>query len=177
MQPVELKRCTPADIPQLRQVALQSYHEHYLYLWTEDKYVQWYTDISFGEQSLQRQMNEPGTDFFLIQTNAENVGFLKTITNYAPDNNSPGKSLYLERIYIIKRATNQGIGAKAVQMIIDKAKEEHLETIWLKSMDSSKAVQFYEKMGFKIVKTEQIPFEGFKDEYRNIHLMILQLFN
>jgi GNAT superfamily N-acetyltransferase len=146
-----------------------------MYLWTEEKYAWWYMDISFGAQSLQQQMNDPGAAFFFILYHDEIVGFLKTNANRSYDDSSIGKSLELERIYLLEKVTGKGIGRRAVHMLIDKAKEEQVDTIWLKSMESSKAVQFYKKMGFQIIKTEVLPYEGFKDEYRKIHVMRLDL--
>lgn len=171
MQSVTLQKCTPEDLPRLRQVALQSYQEHYMYLWTEERYAWWYMDISFGEESLVKQMNDPDSIFYFVVYQSEVVGFIKINKNKTPEGQHNSKSLELERIYLLKKVTGMGIGKKAVQMIINKAIEDQQETIWLKSMDSSKAVQFYEKLGFQIVKTEILPFEGFKDQYRGIHLM------
>jgi GNAT superfamily N-acetyltransferase len=175
MQSVELRKCTLEDIPTLREVALQSYQEHYLYLWTEDQYALWYMDMSFSEQSLLRQMNDPHATFYFVLTNSEIAGFLKTNANKTFGDTPEENSLELERLYLVKKFTNKGVGRKAVQLIIDKAKKDHLETVWLKSMESSKAVQFYENLGFQIITTEKLPFKGFKDEYRNIHLMRLDV--
>jgi diamine N-acetyltransferase len=175
MKSVKLQKCSFKDIPQLRQLALQSYQEHYMYLWTEEKYAWWYMDISFSEQSLQQQINTPGSDFFFVLYNEVPIGFLKLNSYKSPGSTHPNQMLELERIYLLKETTGKSIGSRAVQMVINKAKEDHVQAISLKSMDSSKAVQFYEKMGFKIINTEILPFDGFKDEYRKIHTMILDL--
>ncbi|MCU7547609.1 GNAT family N-acetyltransferase [Chitinophagaceae bacterium LB-8] len=175
MQAIELRKCNLEDISILRQVALQSYQEHYMYLWTDDQYAWWYMDRSFGEQSLLQQMNDPDSTFYFVLNHDEIVGFLKINRNRSFNETSAGECIELERLYLLKKVTNKGIGRVAVQMIIDKAKEDHVKTVWLKSMDTSKAVQFYEKIGFHITKTEILPFEGFKDEYRDIHVMRLDL--
>lgn len=175
MQRVELRKCSVEDIPQLRQLALQSYQEHYMYLWTTEKYAWWYMDISFSEQSLLQQISTPNTTFFIILYNEEPIGFLKLNAYKSPNSTHHDQMLELERIYLLEKVTGKGIGSVTVQMIVNKAKEDHLQAIWLKSMDSSKAVQFYEGMGFRITKTEILPFDGFKDEYRKIHVLILHL--
>lgn len=131
--------------------------------------------MSFSEQSLQKQINDPDSTFYFVLNNSEIIGFLKTNANKSFANKPFNKSIELERLYLLKKATNKGIGKRAAQMIIDKAKEDKLETVWLKSMESSKAVQFYENLGFKIIRTDVLPFEGFKDEYRNILVMQLDL--
>ena len=175
MQTVELRKCNIEDIPALRQVALQSYQEHYMYLWLNDEYAWWYMNLSFSEESLKKQINEPDSTCYFIINNSEIVGFLKMNVNKPFDNTPPNKSIELERLYLLKKATNKGIGRKVVQIIIDEAKKNKLKAVWLKSMESSKAVHFYESIGFKIIRTEVLPFEGFKDEYRNIHVMTLDL--
>jgi diamine N-acetyltransferase len=173
MQTVKLQKCTCEDIPQLRQLALQSYQEHYMYLWTTEKYAWWYMDLSFSEQSLLQQINTLNSSFFFILYNEEPIGFLKLNAHKSPDSTYHNRMLELERIYLLKKVTSKGIGSMAVQMVVNKAREDHMQAIWLKSMDSSKAVQFYKRMGFRICKTEILPFEGFKDEHRNIHVMML----
>ena len=59
--------------------------------------------------------------------------------------------------------------------MIKHEKQKGTEAIWLKSMVSSPACGFYRKLGFADVKTERLPYEGFKEEFRDILVMNLVL--
>lgn len=175
MEAVELKQCGPMDIPQIMQVSMQSYREHYLYLWTEERYAAWYMNRSFGAQSLAAQMQDNNSVFYLVQLNHTAVGYVKLNRNKALPGDAANKSLELERIYLLKEAAGKGVGKAAVQQVETLAGEWGYNIIWLKSMDSSPAVYFYEKVGFEKVATERLPFEGFVDAYRNLVTMRKEL--
>ena len=170
---LSFRQCTQADIPLLKSIGYQSYSEHYLYLWTEERFAEWYMSLSFGEESLLKQMNDPKVAFFLIFLDDQPVGQLKI--NNGVDSYGEEKSGYLEleKIYLLKKVAGKGIGSWTVNHIIEIAKEMDIKVIWLKSMDSSLSVQFYKKLGFTKTATERLPYEGFKDEYRNIITMQL----
>ena len=168
---VDLKRCTPNDIPLLREVAEQSYREHYLYLWKDEGYAHRYMQRSFSTESLTQQMADPDAFFFFVTRNGVPVGFVKLNENKNPLGRRDEKSLELERIYLLQEASGKGIGTTVLNNIVQSAAEKGKEVIWLKSMGSSPSVCFYEKTGFKRTGSEQLPFEGLKDEYRTIITM------
>ena len=103
------------------------------------------------------------------------AGFIKINFNKALEGYAADKSLELERIYLLNEVSGKGIGTEAMHRIIDDAVKTDKELIWLKSMDSSPALNFYQKLGFKKYAVEKLPFDGFKDEYRNIVTMCLVL--
>jgi diamine N-acetyltransferase len=169
---VALKLCSKKDIAAIQKVALQSYRETYMYLWTEERYAEWYMNKSFSTESLEEQMNNSNALFYLITLEGKEVGFLK-LNLYKSINAEGGNNdLELERIYIIKEASGKGVGKAVVNEVFALAQQKGFQNVWLKSMDSSDAVFFYEKMGFEKVATEVLPFDGFKDEYRNLITMV-----
>ncbi|MEI6948358.1 GNAT family N-acetyltransferase [Paraflavisolibacter sp. H34] len=172
---MELRQCGRDDISQLMQLALQSYREHYMYLWTEERYALWYMEKSFARPSLERQLEQPCSAFYFVCSQGTPIGFVKTNTGKSVDGSPTEKAWELERIYLLKAATNKGIGGHAMKEVVQLARNGKAETLWLKSMDSSPSVRFYEKMGFRTIATETLPFEGFKDEYRNMKVMRLDL--
>lgn len=172
---VALTECTLNDLKKLQAIAVQSYNEHYLYLWQNEKYAAWYINKSFGTESLQQQLRDPLSKFYFVTENNEAAGFIKLNLHAPLDNDTAEKSLELERIYLLQKASGKGVGTKAVTEVLRLARQLQKEVVWLKTMDSSPALYFYEKMGFKKIKVERLPFEGFKDAYRNIITMRLNL--
>jgi GNAT superfamily N-acetyltransferase len=172
---VALKLCSAEDIPAIREVALQSYKEHYLYLWTEQRFAEWYMNKSFSVTSLTEQMKNEEALFYLVTTNGKAIGFIKLNKNKPLPGDDAVNSIELERIYLLKAFSGKGIGTEVLQMIIDKSKEEGKRVLWLKSMDSSDSLFFYQKRGFVQTAKESLPFEGFKDEYRTLVTLRLDL--
>lgn len=172
---IALKKCTLNDLEKLQAIAVQSYKEHYLYLWENEKYAAWYIDKSFGTQSLQQQLSDAASAFYFISENNDAIGFIKLNLHAAIDNDDAQKSMELERIYLLQKASGKGVGTKAVTEVLQLARQQQKKVVWLKTMDSSPALHFYEKMGFKKNKVERLPFEGFKDAYRGIITMRLAL--
>ncbi|MEO6070218.1 MAG: GNAT family N-acetyltransferase [Chitinophagaceae bacterium] len=168
---IQLKRCTVRDIPEIRNVALQSYEEHYLYLWTAPRFADWYMDRSFSEANLTAQFQEPNAHFYLVYWNEKMVGFIKLNWYKALPGDAAAHSLELERIYLINEVSGKGVGTEVLNEIINSCLLQGVHIIWLKSMDSSDSVFFYQKRGFEITAKETLPFEGFKDEYRTLLTM------
>jgi diamine N-acetyltransferase len=172
---VKLKVCSAQDISELMKVAHQSYREHYMYLWENEHYAEWYMARSFGEESLAIQMRDTYALFYLIYYRKKPAGFLKLNLNKAMDGGKDSGSLEVERIYLLAALSGKGIGKEAIQFVLKLAGQKNISTLWLKSMDSSPAVGFYKKMGFRTIGHERLPFEGFRDIYRNMYLMQLTL--
>ena len=172
---MDLKRCSAADISEIRKVAIQSYKEHYLYLWTDYYSAEWYMNRSFSTDSLTRQMEDVQALFYLVLVNATTIGFIKLNKNKPLPGDEADKSLELERIYLLKDFSGKGIGTAVLNKIIDYCKQQGIKLLWLKSMDSSDSLFFYKKRGFEIIATERLSFEGFKDEYRNLLTLRLEI--
>lgn len=172
MEP-QLQLCTFNDIPDLTVIAERSYRQHYLYLWTDESYAVWYINRSFSPASLQQQMADPSSSFFWVLDNNIRCGFIKLNRNHALPH-APG-GMELERIYLLREFSGRGIGSAVVQQLKTLARERGKTSIWLKSMDSSPSVNFYEKAGFHITGKERLPFEGFRDEYRNMCVMEMEI--
>jgi GNAT superfamily N-acetyltransferase len=103
--------------------------------------------------------------------NKKTAGFIKLNKNKPLPGDAADRSLELERIYLLKEVSGKGIGTQVLNKVINYCKQQSINILWLKSMDSSDSLFFYKKRGFKIIGTERLPFEGFKDEYRNLVTM------
>lgn len=92
---------------------------------------------------------------------------MKLNKDAAIDNQTAKQALELERIYLIKEASNKGIGKQWIAFTESIAREFQKEVIWLKVMQSSSSViAFYQKFGFQITGTNNLDFEQMIPEYR-----------
>lgn len=158
--------CSTADIPLLSTVATAAYLAHYTYLWHDNG--EFYVNRSFSQARFELEMADANARFYLIYLEKEAVGFLKLNLDKGIDHYSADTALELERIYILPEATGQGVGEKVMHFVMDLAKERNKSLVWLKSMESSKAIPFYQRHGFQIQGSAILDFAPMKDEYRNI---------
>ncbi|MFI5185908.1 MAG: hypothetical protein ACHQF0_04245, partial [Chitinophagales bacterium] len=72
---MQIKTCTQDDILQLVKISIQSYSEHYTYLWHDhgENYIQ----SNFNYDKLSDEISNPNSIFFLIQLRDKPVGLVK----------------------------------------------------------------------------------------------------
>ena len=169
MNNVNFRPCTPADLYTLQDIAINAYGDHYLYLWNDGG--MWYIEKSFSEDALKKELEDPHAAFFLIYMAEELVGFLKLNIDKAFEGGSAEESLELERIYLLKSASGKGVGSQAVAFAVDFATQRQKRVVWLKAMDSSQSVEFYQKNGFEKCGSYRLDFEAMKPEYRGMYVM------
>lgn len=173
MTDIAITPCTLADLSELRDIAVESYNDHYTYLWHDGG--AWYLHKCFSEEALRDDLADPDSSYFLIQYKDESVGFMKYNKNKALEGYTDAECLELERLYLVDRASGIGIGKWAVDFTVQYALESGKRIIWLKAMDSSRSVDFYEQNGFVKCGTYELDFEQMKEMYRGMVVMKREL--
>lgn len=169
MTEIAILPCSTTDLTLLQQIALESYNDHYTYLWHDGG--EWYKERCFTEEALGAELSDSNASFFLIYSNDELVGFLKLNKDKALEGYTDAECLELERLYLLERASGIGIGKWAVDFTMQYALEQGKRIVWLKAMDSSRSVEFYERNGFEKCGTYQLDFEQMKEMYRGMVVM------
>lgn len=173
MPNINITPCTIADLHTLQDIAINSYGDHYLYLWFDGG--MWYIDRCFSDAALKKDLEDANAAYFLIYAFDALVGFLKLNINKSLEGESEKDSLELERIYLTKNASGKGIGKQLIDFTVSFARERNKRLIWLKAMDSSRSVEFYEQNGFQKNGTSMLDFEQMKPEYRGMIIMKMGL--
>jgi GNAT superfamily N-acetyltransferase len=166
---MKLKLCTVAQLDDLENIAKLAYNDHYLYLWNDGGVE--YVDKNFDAAVLEKELKDENALFYLIFNEDQLVGFLKLNKHQALENYTAKEALELERIYLTKAATGLGLGTQIVEFVIQIAKKMDKKLIWLKAMESSRSVSFYQQQGFKIVSSNYLNYPPMKEEYRTILVM------
>ena len=73
---VEIRACTPADLPALRKIAWQTYDETFREMNTPET-MQAYLEEAFDPQKLSAELAEPHTRFFFLRVDDQLAGYLK----------------------------------------------------------------------------------------------------
>ncbi|WP_242916878.1 GNAT family N-acetyltransferase [Pontibacter liquoris] len=173
MSHIDIRPCTGQELHTLQDIAINAYGDHYLYLWYDGG--AWYLERSFSENTLKKELADPNAAFFLIYDQDQLTGFLKLNIDAPLDNYPAREALELERIYLTKAASGKGIGREVVRFTKAYARERGKRLIWLKAMDSSRSVQFYEQNGFRKCGTYTLDFEQMKPEYRGMYVLQTEL--
>ena len=167
---ISLKRITAADAPQLSEIAIKAYCDHYLHLWKEGG--AWYIEKSFSVNNLEKELADTNAWFFLVYYLNEAVGFIKLNIDAPLPGQEDNNAMELERIYLTKAASGKGIGTFLLNYSFEVAAEKSKKIIWLKAMDSSaEAISFYTKMGFEICGTAHLDFPQMKEEFKGMFVM------
>jgi GNAT superfamily N-acetyltransferase len=154
-------------------VAVQSYREHYLHLWSDGG--AWYLERCFTPAVLAREMEEPDSYFYLISRGGAPAGFLKVNDRQPLDGYPAEHCLEVERLYLLATASGRGLGRAALQFAEELARGKGRRVVWLKTMDTSSAVGFYEKLGFRTCGHTRLAFPLSKPEFRNMLIMQKEL--
>jgi diamine N-acetyltransferase len=147
--------------------------EHYVYLWLDNGNN--YIKTNFNADKISEEISDPNSRFFLIRDGQQSVGLIKLNIDSKTSNFSEDLALELERIYLIKDYSGKGLGKKAIEFVIDLARNKGKQIIWLKAMQSSLAVEFYKKHGFIIVGETTLTYPEIKREFQKMFIMQLNL--
>lgn len=162
---MQITECTYADIPVLLDVYLQSYREHYPYLWHDGG--EGYMRANFNYAQLEKELSDLNAAFFLL-SEEKPIGILKLNIDKEVNEYTAEESLELERIYFIKEASGKGSGKETIDFVIDFAKKRNKKRVWLKTMDGSKAFVFYEKQGFNAIGETYLTYPNVREEFRKM---------
>jgi len=106
-------------------------------------------DMMYSQSSLEKQMDE-GNQYLLAEEDGEYLGYVSYELNYK--NTDITK---VHKIYILPSLQNKGLGSLFINAVEKIAKENKNAELSLNvNRDNSKAIRFYEKKGFRIIKSE-----------------------
>ena len=170
---LEIQRCAAADSNEISRVAIQAYNEFYLYLWKDDG--SWYIKRSFLPEVIREEIEDPNARVYLLKYDGAAIGFMKVNLDKALEEFGIRNGMELERIYIRKAFGGKGFGRKAIQFCEDLARGRSKEVLWLKSMDSSPAIVFYQRFGFEICGSFTLHYKMMKPEFRGMKVLMKKL--
>lgn len=167
---------TISDNEILSKLAIAIYQENYLYLWQEGG-ADWYMhEFAYAEDKIREELSDQNIVYYLVQEDAEPVGYLKLVLSGKIAGYAPSEALEIERIYLLHKMKGRGLGKRMMDLAIDIARSMNKKILFLKAMDSSQdAIRFYQKMGYEISDTFRLPLPTFslmKESYRGMVVLI-----
>lgn len=162
MQEVKLTAASLSDIPTISQLATVIWNQHYPSIISK-KQINYMLKKIYSDKSLIEQFNVKGHSFYFIRNENGNIGFVSV--NPEEENN-----WFLNKFYVDQTIAGKGIGTAAFKEIVQLLKPKKI-TLTV-NRQNYKAINFYFKCGFKIVKVED--FDIGKGYFMNDFVMVWQ---
>ena len=112
--------------------------------------LQYMLNLFYSPASLRRQMVEDRQQFLILEEAEEPIGFASWGT--LPE---PG-IFKLHKLYVLPGRQGKGLGKTMLQFIFDAIRPDGATRLRLNVNRHNNARQFYEKMGFVVVKEEDV---------------------
>jgi GNAT superfamily N-acetyltransferase len=118
-------------------------------------------NLFYSPASLRRQMEEDRHQFLIVEQDEEAIGFASWGATEEPE-------IYkLHKLYVLPGQQGKGLGRTLLSYIFEAIRPEGATVLRLNVNRYNKARSFYEKMGFAVVKEEDVPIAGgyFMNDY------------
>jgi len=141
---------TPADIPVVRRIALDTWPTAYGEILSAEQ-LHYMLDLMYSEQALVEQMETHGHRFLLAHIGSEALGF----TSFASVAETPGH-VRLHKLYVLPGQQGKGIGHALLAAVVEAAKAAGHRRLELNVNRFNPALEFYKRAGFRVLRDEVI---------------------
>ncbi|UMB59527.1 GNAT family N-acetyltransferase [Lutibacter sp. A80] len=106
----------------------------------------------YTKEALVKQLQNSKNNYHLIYYNNKLAGFTNLELNCSNTNIEAKNVSKLDRFYLLKEFYGQKLGLKLFQFNLEISKKHKQKGMWLAVwVDNKRAINFYQKAGFKIV--------------------------
>ena len=106
---------------------------------------------AFSQDIQTSELVEPGSVFFIAESEWEWLGYARVIPATPPDASLGVNPLKLQRMYVLKQFQGLGAGGRLMEACLTLAKQNHHDCVWLSVWERNPpAISFYRKWGFEI---------------------------
>ncbi|QMW06525.1 GNAT family N-acetyltransferase [Spirosoma foliorum] len=155
---ITIIQATEQDLPLIRDIAYQTWPNTFGEILSPDQ-ISYMLEMMYSQDALTTQINEK-KHVFLIAKNTDSTEYLGYVS-YELD--YTGKPLTkIHKIYLLPASQGKGVGRLLIDQVGHIATAHHNTHLGLNVNRYNKAIQFYERMGFSVVGTEDIDIgDGF----------------
>lgn len=160
MEHLIVRRVRPTEVSTLQRLSKTIFIEAFGPLNTPEN-MDDYVSKSFNLPQLQRELENPESEFYFVEEATETIGYLKI--NYGKAQTEPiPDGLEVERIYVGAVHRGKRIGQLLFEKAMTRAQELHKTTLWLGVWEKNRdAIRFYQRNGMTLFG--QHPFMLGKD--------------
>jgi RsiW-degrading membrane proteinase PrsW (M82 family)/ribosomal protein S18 acetylase RimI-like enzyme len=155
---MSIRKAFQHDIPLIRDLTDQIWPQTYSSILSSEQ-IAYMMNMMYSEKSLTEQM-EQGHEFVIIYDGVQAIGFA-SIGMMEP-------SVYkLHKLYVLTSYQGKGTGRFAIQELVKAIKRKGGSSLLLNVNRQNDAKNFYEKIGFAVIREEDIDIGGgyFMNDY------------
>ncbi|GAB6010219.1 GNAT family N-acetyltransferase [Dysgonomonas reticulitermitis] len=108
-------------------------------------------DMMYSTSSLEKQMDELNHHYILAEDSGEYIGYTSYELNYKGTTTTK-----IHKIYILPSLQGKGVGRFLVETVEKTARQNKNNGLSLNVNRFNKALDFYKRIGFEVVKSEDI---------------------
>ncbi|MFM6924822.1 MAG: GNAT family N-acetyltransferase [Ferruginibacter sp.] len=162
---LSVTKATAADIPLIRQLTFAIWPQTYSHLISREQ-IDYMLEMMYSPAVLQKQIEEDGCTFIIVYDDTEPVAF-------ASYHETEPQLWKLNKIYVLSAQQGKGTGKFIIRYIADEIKAKAAKALQLQVNRDNKAKDFYERLGFNIIKTAD--FDIGNGYFMNDYVMELSL--
>ncbi len=157
----QIRVATSEDIDQIRAIAEAAWFPTYAPILSEAQ-SRFMFDAMYSSDALRAQMTTDGHHFLLLSRDQHPEGFL----SYSPAS-AAASAWKIHKLYICPAQQNSGGGRALLIHVTQLARRAGVSRLVLNVNRHNPARFFYERCGFRIVATEDLPFGPYwMNDYR-----------
>jgi len=146
---IKIEKAGENNITTIRQLALLIWPEAYKGILSPEQ-LEYMLNLIYSEASLQEQIISKRHQFLIIHTGDKPAGF-------ASWSQTPEKGIYkLHKLYVRTDIQGKGLGKSLLLAVKEQVKRAGATALQLNVNRHNKAIGFYEKNGFRILREEDI---------------------
>ncbi|WP_418263065.1 N-acetyltransferase family protein [Flavobacterium faecale] len=146
---IEIIPATVADFSAIQEIARTTWPKTYGAILSKEQ-MDYMLDLFYSVDKMNMDLKH-GHYFAVAKEHDVPIGFVSFEHHYP---NSPITKIH--KLYLLLNFQGKGIGKLLVDYVAEKAKENHSDSIFLNVNRFNKALDFYMKIGFEILKEENI---------------------
>jgi len=113
--------------------------------------LDYYVRRAYDESQVRKELADPENNCYLLYDDEKAIGFSNCYFNYDHAELQQTNTTKLDRIYILQKYYDTGLGKKLFDFNIMISKEHQQKGMWLYVWTANtRAIRFYEKQGFTI---------------------------
>lgn len=153
------------DIALIRELCFSVWPQTFAGIISQEQ-INYMLEMMYSTQALTKQMEDEGACFIIVYADDIPQGF----ASYGQESNNNWK---LHKLYVLPQAQGKGLGKVMIDYIIRAIQPLGAKTLLLQVNRHNKAKQFYDKLGFKVLKMAD--FDIGRGYFMNDYVMALSI--
>ena len=151
MDQVVVRSATIEDAPAIQLLAERTWWPTYSSILTKEQ-IRYMLDTIYSLETLLEDMELNKQEFLVLEEQQRPVGF----ASFSERQEEPGV-FKLHKIYVLPETQGKGYGVRLIEEVKEIIATRASRTLDLNVNRYNRAKTFYEKLGFKVIREEDIP--------------------